>query len=667
MSTDASGWHDRWAAATHAAIPGTRNERLTLLALLLLATALRFAGFPNIPYTHDEISALVRVDLPTLHDAIAKGIWNIDTHPPATHVFLWCWTKLFGFGDGVVKAPFMLMSIAALLLLYRCAYAWSGGPVALIATACMASMQYTVMYGQIARPYAMGFFTVALMADQLTRFVARGDRRTLVGFGIAGVLSAYTHHFALLEAAFIYLTGLFLVPANRRKAYWITGVVMVLCYLPNLPLFFAQLAWKGLDSWLTAPTAEWIPDYLWWIAHCSWLFALALGALVIAAFVMRIRSGGGSLPLIVITLVWGIAPLIIGYAYSVLRAPVLQYSVLLFSFPFVLIGTLAGLRAVNERSGIAFAAAVAVIATTTLIVTRKHYTLFLNSKYEAIVRGTDEAQRTGAFAVVDLPPEVLGFYRKLWCFTPSQAPCVNLSGAPPARLDSALRAATTGTLFYGQGPHAEPENVARIAAWFPFLVERHDLVEGQTFRFVSRPNGDRIDDLRCTIIATPEAVGGTHWRVDRDLPLVRDTARSYMPAPARWDLSGREYGIVLDSTVQGLIAQPNDVIEVIADVQQADSASDLALVVELRSGDSTVFYRADRWTDHPLFGSKGQLIVALKCADMHDRSPNVALRTYVWNPAKRMARIASVRLQVRKGDPVLYGSFRPLSGDLEFP
>ena len=64
--------------------------------------------------------------------------------------------------------------------------------------------------------------------------------------------------------------------------------------------------------------------------------------------------------------------------------------------------------------------------------------------------------------------------------------------------------------------------------------------------------------------------------------------------------------------------------------------------------------------------AKGQLIVALKCADLRDRSPRVALRTYIWNPSKRMAHIASVRLQVRQGDPVLYGSFQPLPGPWEY-
>lgn len=633
--------------------------------LVLLAAVLRFWGFPDIPYTHDEISALVRVDFPTLSEAIHEGIWNIDTHPPGTHVFLWCWTRLFGSGDGAVKAPFILMSIAGVFFLYRSAYAWAGGGVALITTALFASAQYMVMYGQIARPYAMGFFTTALMADQLTRYAAHGNRKSLLLFGLAGVISAYTHHFALMQAAFMYTTGCFLVPSSYRKAYLLTGLAMVLCYVPNMPLFLSQLGWKGLDSWLTPPGADWIPSYLWWFAHCSWVLAMVLIALLIASLALRLRSGTHRRPLLVMTLVWGMLPLIVGYAYSVWRSPVLQYSVLIFSFPYLLIGLFAGLRDLAPRMAMFTALITAAVATITLITSRAHYAVFLHSKYEAIVRGTAEAERNGAEAVVDLPPEVLRFYRKLWCFTPSQAPCVDLADRPSAVLDSVLRTTTKSTLFYGQTSHAAPENVARITTRFPFLLERHDFVEGQTFLFSVRPGPEHIDDIERAIIAAPEAIGGRGWRVDKDLPLVRDTTHSYMPAT--WDFSGREFGIVLDSGLTNLVSNENDIVEVIADFVNADTACDLTLVVELRSGDSTIFYRADRRTDHAMFGSSGRLVVALKCADLAARSADPHLRTYLWNPAKARVHIASVRMQVREGDPVLYGFFRPVPARWRFP
>ncbi|MFT3885362.1 MAG: glycosyltransferase family 39 protein [Flavobacteriales bacterium] len=266
MGTDpAPSWRAQVAEAARTLLPGTAVERMTLAALLLLATVLRCWDLPHIPYTHDELSALLRVDYPSLGEAIGKGVVGVDTHPPGVHAFTWAWTRLFGYGEGLVKLPFILMSLLAIVLLYRFAWSWLGGSVALVGTALLATLQYTVMYGQIARPYAFGLFTTALLADQLTRYIGSGSRRALVGITTAAVLSAWTHHFALMLATFMYVTGLFLVAREQRKAYLIAGGVAVLLYLPNVPLFIAQLGWKGLDEWLTAPGPGWILDYAWWI------------------------------------------------------------------------------------------------------------------------------------------------------------------------------------------------------------------------------------------------------------------------------------------------------------------------------------------------------------------------------------------------------------------
>ena len=668
MKENTTFWRDKLTTSTAAFLPGSITERITLLLLLLLALFLRLWGFPDIPYTHDEISALVRVDFPTLGDAISKGVWNIDTHPPGTHAFLWCWTQLFGFGDGAVKAPFILMSVVALFCLYRFAHAWAGGTVALIVTALLATMQYTVMYGQIARPYAMGLLTTALLADQLTRAIGTGRRSNLVVMAIAAVLSAYTHHFALMLAVFMCATGFFLIDRSHRKAYIIAMAAALVCYMPNLPLFFAQLGWKGLDEWLTAPAPDWTLNYVWWIGHCSVLFAGLLALLVLGASAFRIKHRDVSKPLWAIALVWGVLPLVIGYAYSVLRSPVLQYSVVIFSFPYLLIGAMAGLRHLKSMQGIAIAGVAACVSVLTLVSTRQHYAVFNHSKYEAIVRGTVEAETNGALAIVDLPPEVMGFYRKLWCITPSQAPSLNLRYRTADVLDSALRTTKAASIFYGQTTQAEPENIAKVQARFPFLLERNDRYEGQTFVFAARPDEGGLDDLGTSRVKTPDVLEGEGWEVDPVIPLTNDTAKAGYGglAPERWDFTGHEYGAVYDGPVYQLAKGPNDVIEVRADFSSVDAASDMSLVVELKKGDITRFYRAARMPDALLNSENSSLIAAVKLADIPGHGEGLRLRTYLYNPARKKALISSLGLRVREGNPVLYGLLQPIEGKWRF-
>jgi hypothetical protein len=657
------GWRAQLHASASSPLPGDRRERFLLFALLGLAVVLRFWGFPHIPYTHDEISALVRVDFPTLGEAIDRGV-SVDAHPPATHAFLWCWTQLFGIGDGAVKAPFIVMSVLALVLLHRFAHAWAGGATAVVCTALLATLQYIVMYGQIARPYAMGFLTIAFTADQLTRYIALGRRRALIGTMVGAVLSAYTHHFALMLAAFIIATGLFLVHAESRRQYLLAAGIALLAYLPNVPLFLVQLGVKGLDNWLTPPTRTWLPDHLWWIAHCSLPMAAVLLMLVAASLVLGLRHGPTRSPLPVIGIVWGLLPLVVGYAYSIWRAPVLQYSVLLFSFPFCLIALLGGLRHLHHRSLLPMVLLTTTTAVTTLVFTRRHYETFYASKYEAIVNGT-RIERPGRLAIIHAPPEVVAFYRKLWCINPSKAPHLNLHGLSAQQLDSALRDDRITEVFYGQTSQAAPENIARIQHYFPILVDRKDMVEGQTFTFQRHPTGEAVTDHVYSEGCTVEAQGATPWTMDADLPAVMDSA-STKERVRCWDLSGRSFGIKFEQRVDDLVAGPNDVIEVRADVELDTSAGDLSLVAELLDGDSSVFYRSLAARDIGVRRGTATLITAIKLADIPGHGCGHLLRTYLYNPSGGAALVSAVQVAVRQGDPVLYGFFQPLLQDWRF-
>ena len=269
----------------------------------------------------------------------------------------------------------------------------------------------------------------------------------------------------------------------------------------------------------------------------------------------------------------------------------------------------------------------------------------------------------GRLAVIDAPPEVVGFYRKLWCVNPSEAPSVNLRGRPAHALDSLLKATSATAVFYGQTSQALPENIARIQSRFPFMLERHDRVEGQTFVFAARPHGEAVKDIRAQVLRTPEVLTGEGWDVDPKILLVVDTVSSnYMPRKV-WDFTGHEYGAVYDQPIYKLVGGPNDLIEVSTTIERADAACDLGLVVELKDGDRSLFYRSNQLTG-ALRDADGRvtLITTVKLSDIPRHGDGSRLRTYLYNPARRAAMISALRVQVREGDPVLYGLYEPIVG-----
>jgi hypothetical protein len=222
--------------------------------------------------------------------------------------------------------------------------------------------------------------------------------------------------------------------------------------------------------------------------------------------------------------------------------------------------------------------------------------------------------------------------------------------------------ASANGLFYGQSSGATPENLSRLQGALPFIAERHDYVEGQTFLFNGTPIPARVNDLRTQHIATPQGVEGDGWQIDQGLPLWHDTLAH--GTLARWDFSGREWGLLYETSVYQLAQSDNDLIEIGADVYAPGPECGIKLVVELKLGDSTCFYRNDMI---PAELGHRKLWVAVKLSDIDQHAEGMRLRAYVWNEGMKPAHVNSLTVQVREGDPWLYGFFQPMKGPLNFP
>lgn len=192
------------------------TNRTVIFIILSVAVILRFFNYPEIPFTHDEFSALFRLQFDSFSDLIEKGI-KTDGHPAGVQVFLYYWTKLFGSEAWVVKLPFTVLGILSVWLTYIIGRKWFNESVGLISSAYVASIQFTVMYSQMARPYISGLFLSLLMIYFWSNLIMNPDRnfvRNFTMYIISSALCAYNHHFSLLFAAIVGTTML----ASSRTA-----------------------------------------------------------------------------------------------------------------------------------------------------------------------------------------------------------------------------------------------------------------------------------------------------------------------------------------------------------------------------------------------------------------------------------------------------------------
>ena len=174
-----------------------------VLAVVIVAIVLRFGWLFSLPLTNDETSALMRLQVSGLDALLNEVVWN-DGHPMLVQVFLWYWTHWFGTAVWVVKLPFLLCGLGSVMLMVhigmRLNRPWAG----LMAAAMLATLQFPVMYSEIARPYAPGLMLSLWAFYVWLRWVALcwGDSprlqdlfKPMVLLALAGYLGASNHYF----------------------------------------------------------------------------------------------------------------------------------------------------------------------------------------------------------------------------------------------------------------------------------------------------------------------------------------------------------------------------------------------------------------------------------------------------------------------------------------
>lgn len=382
-----------------------------VLAVVVVATLLRFGWLYSLPLTNDETSALMRLRVSGLGELINGVVWN-DGHPMLVQVFLWYWTQWFGTAVWVIKLPFLLCGVGAVILMIhigmRLNRPWAG----LMAAAMLATLQFPVMYSEIARPYAPGLLLALWAFYVWLRWVALcwGDSprmkdllMPMVLLALAGYLGASNHYFNGLILGLLFVAGLSWLPTKYWLRYLWPWVMMVAFYAHQIGIFMHHLQ-VGSPGWLSVPTWSTLGKHLLYSIGYSvwiWVFWALIGFGLLVRVWMRTQRLGGTGEAVatnigrfvprkewVTVLLLYLLPMAIAFAYSIYRAPVFQDSVLLFSFPF-------GLLAVSwwmdqEWLGIrwkAFLLALTLLVNTyVLIVDRRHVAQFGNQSYDGAVR-----------------------------------------------------------------------------------------------------------------------------------------------------------------------------------------------------------------------------------------------------------------------------------------
>ena len=618
-------------------VPSKKLDLILLAVIILVAAILRLWKLGQVPFMHDEFSALLRTRFDNFHDFIQLGIMP-DSHPIGVEAFLWLWVRIFGWSEFWVKLPFVLMGIGSVYLIYIIGRQWFNRKIGLFSAAFFAVSQFTVFYSQLARPYAAGLFFVLLMAFFWHKVVfgtKTPTMKTYIGFALSAWACSLIQYFSIAQAGLIFLTGLFFLPKDRRKAYWLSGIAAVVLFAPTLPIFWQQLFVSGsIGGWLAAPKSTFLIDFIQYTMNYSMLFMFAVGIIILLPLIIGKRSKQKN-PLRWAGIAWFVIIFAIAFIYSLTREPIIQQSTLIFSFPFVIIVafSLFGSRTLSPWQTALVVAAILFVGTASLIMERRHYDLMYHQGFDQIaVKMQQDREQYGdriQFATRAEIGEAAEFYQ-------AQTDVENrIVFNRYSSLNDFNRwldeHKKTPMLGFGWTDYVNPIWEAIAVGNYPYLIEKNDW-------FTSR---------YLTLSKTP---------LDDSQYLLNDLSE----APYSYQ-DGQEWGKGFTFSCDSL---PEDVeaLSVIAHIHNETELNQCVIVMELHDAetDSLVLW-------HSSIAAEGQFLPGDNVAAdaiifSEDLSPKgKTIKTYLWNQDKKPLVVIKLSYYYTKKSRILTGLYEPLN------
>lgn len=300
----------------------------------IVGALLRFYNLGDWSLTNDELSVLNRTQHATNIELWLSYASFPDTHPPLAQFLIYNWIHLFGNSPFLLRLPFVIMGILSIPISYRLVNRWFSPTTGIFVAGSVALLNYPIIYSQLARPYGIGLFFGLLFAYYWTKLIISGRYtiKTYILYVFFGICSLYIHYFLSLSVGIIMLTGLFMIKKHRVKVYLILNTLVLAGFLPFFKYFLIQLKEGGVGGWLPAPENDFYLMYLFYAFNNSWVNLLLIAFIIAYGIRNKVKLKRRNW----IMLIWGTISFIIGFLYSRYSNPVIQFSTLLFSFPFLL-------------------------------------------------------------------------------------------------------------------------------------------------------------------------------------------------------------------------------------------------------------------------------------------------------------------------------------------
>jgi hypothetical protein len=627
---------------------------------------LRFYNISGLHFTYDEFSAFFRTGFNNFDDLIRFGVMKPDTHPPGVQVFLNYYVKLVGDNEALVKLPFIIAGIFSIYLAYRVGKIWFNPTVGLIAAMFVSVLQYPITFSLMARPYSPGlFFSLAMVFFWTNLVFQKNSKRILnaVGFVLSATFLAYTHHFGLLLVGLAGASGIFLVKGKMLWRYIFYLFLVFVLYIPNIPVFLKQLGKGGVESWLSKPKSDFILNYLDYILHYSPLMVMLTITLLILSFVFNTKDQKENRIFKVLAIGWFLSTFIIAYLYSVYINAVLQFSVLIFVYPFLVIFFFSNFRDLVPKMKWGVVVVFLTVSIYTLISERQHFKVMYNMAYREILTTNqqiyDNLGAENVTSIIHMPQKILDFNSRKLSVDISKIQILD-EIVELKEFDKFVSHISSPFLVMGWTSLNELEYLDIAQAYFPYIIQKHGRYKGNLYLLSKEHQSKKLNAK--TIVFESVNRGekfGPGWKNKPDVKLVREV--QYPGDQVFFMNGGNEFSPVFSAQMDDLIDSHTNIISISVDGYFIEKPEEVDLVCEILLNDELIHWRAAAFSDFiGRTDARERVYLTLKLADMNLNQPGILLKTYIWNKGKENFYFDDFTVLVRKGNPYIYGLFEKI-------
>lgn len=279
--------------------PGAAAKTCVVLAILLIGTALRLHQVTLPVIWLDEAFSVL---LSRLSPGQILFHTARDVHPPLYYLILHYWMQWFGSESLAVRSLSVCAGVATVgigMLLTRQLASWRA---TVMAGLLLALLPIGVRYSQEVRMYALLGLLLLTAMYMLWQWVSRQKNIYLMVYCLVMVAAMYTHYFSVLCALANWLYLSLTRDMQGRKlvlsgVWWVGHLLMVIVYLPWLPVLYQQLGHRELVGWIvnyptsvmSIPQSFWRAFTLSVVTRYSDVFSLVLTFFIVLASLRVLR------------------------------------------------------------------------------------------------------------------------------------------------------------------------------------------------------------------------------------------------------------------------------------------------------------------------------------------------------------------------------------------